>query len=678
MARPEQPKPFRWRFHRLGGFDQVRIETGAEICHLPELDQKLWAALSCPTTGVELDHHTLALLDTDKDGRIRVPEIIAAVQWTCRVLKNPDDLLAGRPDLPLAAIDAASEDGRKVLASARNILDNLGKPDAEVITAEDTADTGKIFATARFNGDGVIPPTSATDPTLARAITDIIGCVGGVTDRSGAEGLSGELCERFFSEARAYVAWWSEAEADAANLLPLGEATEPASRAYETVSAKIDDFFTRTRLAEYDSIAAGALNPGEGAYVAVSAHALSEASADLAAFPIARVEPKRALPLDQGVNPAWSAALREFRDRVVNPLLGPHEELSESEWLDLRHRFAANAAWMARMRGGAVDPLGIARVRELLAGDTESAIQALIAKDLELAEAVDAIVQVERLVHYHQHLFRLLNNFVCLSDFYSGERKAIFQAGTLYLDGRSAELCIEVADIDAHSAMASLSRTYLAYCTCARRGGTETKQVVAALTAGHAENLMVGRHGVFYDRQGQDWDATIIKILEQPISVGEAFWRPYKRIARMVSEQIEKFAGDRDKAVDGAALQGITVVSAQGPSAVAAPGGFDIAKFAGIFAALGLAVGAIGTALATVIASLLKLAWWQIPLAVLGVILAISGPSMLLAYLKLRARNLGPLLDANGWAINPWPRSTSPSAPASPAWPSAHAAPNTR
>ena len=32
--------------------------------------------------------------------------------------------------------------------------------------------------------------------------------------------------------------------------------------------------------------------------------------------------------------------------------------------------------------------------------------------------------------------------------------------------------------------------------------------------------------------------------------------------------------------------------------------------------------------------------------------LAISGPSMLLAYMTLRRRSLGPLLDANGWAVN--------------------------
>jgi hypothetical protein len=43
---------------------------------------------------------------------------------------------------------------------------------------------------------------------------------------------------------------------------------------------------------------------------------------------------------------------------------------------------------------------------------------------------------------------------------------------------------------------------------------------------------------------------------------------------------------------------------------------------------------------------------WMMPLGVVAIILIISGPSMLLAWLKLRRRNLGPILDANGWAVN--------------------------
>jgi len=62
--------PHRWHFVRLGGFDQVRLETGADLLALDQLDQKLWAALSCPTQGLEFDEKTLALIDTDGDGRI--------------------------------------------------------------------------------------------------------------------------------------------------------------------------------------------------------------------------------------------------------------------------------------------------------------------------------------------------------------------------------------------------------------------------------------------------------------------------------------------------------------------------------------------------------------------------------------------------------------------------------
>ncbi|HEY5675621.1 MAG TPA: hypothetical protein VIR81_02480, partial [Myxococcales bacterium] len=44
--------------------------------------------------------------------------------------------------------------------------------------------------------------------------------------------------------------------------------------------------------------------------------------------------------------------------------------------------------------------------------------------------------------------------------------------------------------------------------------------------------------------------------------------------------------------------------------------------------------------------------WYAKPVALLGAMLAISGPSMLLAWLKLRLRTLGPVLEGNGWAVN--------------------------
>ncbi|HBD09559.1 MAG TPA: hypothetical protein DCZ69_15005, partial [Syntrophobacteraceae bacterium] len=211
--------PHKWRFARVGGFDQVRLETGADLLDLDRLDQKLWASLSCPTHGLELDSKTLELIDSDGDGRIRVPEILAAVKWIESVLKNPDDLTKRASDLPLSAINDSKPEGKQLLASAKQILVNLGKPDAAVVTAEDTADTVKIFAQTKFNGDGIVPFDSTDDEQLQCVIKDVMECVGSELDRSGEPGITQEKMDQFYAELQDYSDWWSQAEADAANIL---------------------------------------------------------------------------------------------------------------------------------------------------------------------------------------------------------------------------------------------------------------------------------------------------------------------------------------------------------------------------------------------------------------------------------------------------------------------------
>ena len=229
MDSAKQPADHRWRFARTAGFDQVMLENGADILALPDLDQKLWAALSCPAGGMEFDTRTLTHIDADKDGHIRVPELLASVEWMGKCLKNPDDLTRSETDLPLAAINDTTPEGRQMLASARRILSNLGKAESEVITPDDTGDTVRIFADTRFNGDGVLPPASAEDEEVKKVIEDIASCIGSVPDRSGAAGVTLEYLESFFSEAQEYAEWWTQAESDTA-ILPLADECTPTGK----------------------------------------------------------------------------------------------------------------------------------------------------------------------------------------------------------------------------------------------------------------------------------------------------------------------------------------------------------------------------------------------------------------------------------------------------------------
>jgi hypothetical protein len=645
--------PHQWRFARVGGFDQVRLETGADLLALEQLDQKLWASLACPTHGLEVDSKTLELIDSDGDGRIRVPEILAAVKWIGSILKNTDDLTKRAGALPLSAIDESTPEGGQLLASAKQILLNLGKPDTTFVTAEDTADTVKIFAQTKFNGDGIIPAEATDDDALKNVIKEIMGSMGSELDRSGEPGITQEKADQFYAALQEYADWSRLAEEDAANILAFGEATSEAAEAFRAVRAKVDDYFTRCSLAEFDPGAVGPLNPSPEGYQAMARKDLAATTAEIAALPLATVGVCKPLPLEGGINPAWAQGISRLRTAVVKPMLGDKTILDAGEWALISAKFAAFESWFDSKKGAAVEKLGLNRVREILALNVKESLAALIARDKALEREANSIASVDMLVRYHRDLFTLLNNFVSFQDFYSTGTQAIFQSGSLYIDGRSSDLCIKVDDIAKHSAMAGLSQTYMAYCECRRNGNAEKMNIAAALTDGDAGNLMVGRNGVFYDRKGNDWDATIVKLIEHPISIREAFWSPYRQIAKMIHEQIEKVAGAHQKLVTDKASAGISgaVATAEaGKPPAAAP--FDVGKFAGIFAAIGLAIGAIGTAIASVLTGFLNLNWWQMPLAIAGLMLLISGPSMVMTYFKLRKRNLAPILDANGWAVN--------------------------
>ncbi len=641
-----------WKFFRAGGFDQVKLETASDLLALDQLDQKLWVALACPTTGLEFDAKTLAMMDTDKDGRIRAPELIAAVKWTVQCLKDPADIFKGSLGLPLHAISDATPESKQLLASAKQILINLGKKDVQSITLEDTGDTAKIFAQTHFNGDGIIPLDCATDDATKAVINDIITCLGAETDRSGKPGISQAKVDLFFAEAQAHSDWWKKAETDN-TVLPFDGSTNVAAAAFKAVKSKLDDYFTRCRLAAYDPRAVNALNREEKEYLVFAGKDLTLASAEIASFPLAQVAGEKALPLRAGLNPAWAGAIANFESLVVSPILNGKGELSETDWGLISAKFANYDAWMAAKVGTSVEKLGVKRIREILAGKSKEAITALIAQDKALEPESNAIAAVEKLIRYHRDLHQLLNNFVSFRDFYSRKRKAIFQAGTLYLDQRSCDLCLFVSDAGKHSIMASLAGTYLAYCDCARRGTNEKIQILAAFTNGDSDNLMVGRNGIFYDRKGCDWDATITKIVDNPISIRQAFWSPYKKVARLIEEQIAKRAANADEAANARLAQAaIRLEKAAQTGQTQAPPPPDPKKVdPGLVAALSVGAAGLGATLGAILTGFLNLKW-MMPLGVIGIILLISGPSMLLAWLKLRKRNLGPILDANGWAVN--------------------------
>ncbi|MCD6060306.1 MAG: hypothetical protein K0S16_617 [Moraxellaceae bacterium] len=650
-----------WRFFRAGGFDQVQIDTPADLAALRTLDQKLWAALACPVDDLEFDKRTLQYINDDNDGRVRAPELVEAVEWTLARLADPAILFRNEP----LALSALKDDdtGQRLRATARHLLALVGKPGADSVSVDDTADLEKIFPPDKPNGDGLIPPDFTVDESLRAVITDIIACMGAEKDRGGTDAVSEAKVREFFVQAEQVHAWFRRGDDSA--LQPFGATTAGAMQALEAVREKIDDYFHRVALADFDPRAAALMNGEEAELVKLAARNLSRVE-EAASLPLAVIHHGERLPLARSINPGWRRALQEFRAQVVTPLLGEREHLTVADWDAITQRAAPYRAWQGERPALAIlEKLTPERVAWMVENDYQEKLLDLIAQDRAVATEADSLIELDKLLRFQKNLVTLLNNFVSFRDFYTRRAKAVFQAGTLYIDGKSCDLVARVGKIEDHAKMANGSGSFLLYCECRRRtpgaaGQQEKMNIVAAVTAGDEGNLMLGRNGLFYDRDGVDWDAQVVKMIQNAISVREAFWLPYRRIARLISEQIQKITASHDQSLADkasarltAATQGMepgdepVVAVAEAPRAP-----FDIAKFAGVFAAIGLAVGALGTAAATVMAGLLSLHWWQMPLALFGVILLLSGPSMVLAWFKLRRRNLAPILDASGWAVN--------------------------
>ena len=641
-----------WKFSTVGGVTRVSIESGEDILHLDELDRKLWTALSCPLSHLEIDEKTMTMLDTNGDGKIHIEEIVAASKWLTSVINDPELLLKRSSVLPFTAFNTNNEDGLHLLETSKQILENLGLEKNEISVA-DVSDSLAIFAKTRFNGDGIITEQSSDDEDIKALIKTIIDCMGGVTDRSGEPGIDTDKIEAFYTALADFKAWKEAGDADKANIFPYGDDTAVALAACMAVKDKIDDFFMRCKLASFNTDSASVLDVSSAKIGEISDNNLAASVEEIATYPLARVNAEHKLPLGREVNPAWAGAIANLKALVIDKEYPNAEYITEEQWVSMLAKFGSYNTWMGVKAGAVVEGLGYDAAVKALEENKKEALLDLVAQDKALESKSNAIDQVDKLLHLYRDFYTLLTNFVTFSDFYSPEKKAIFQAGTLYIDERACDLCIKVTDMGAQGTMAPLSNMYILYCDCTCKSKPGTMTIAAVVTDGDVGAIMVGKHAVFYDRDGLGWNATVTKIVENPISIRQAFWSPYRKMAKSVEDMINKRAAEKDAKVMADANSKIdnANIPADGQKTAEAKPPFDIAKFAGIFAAIGLAIGLVASALGGLF-TWLGLHWYNVVIFFLIIILLISGPSMIMAWLKLRKRNLAPVLNANGWALN--------------------------
>lgn len=331
-------------------------------------------------------------------------------------------------------------------------------------------------------------------------------------------------------------------------------------------------------------------------------------------MPLVTEAPDVALPLRTHLNPKYLESIVDFAAKCVNPIIGEREELSRLEWKKVKDAFAPYRAWVS-------------------------------SKPVVNAAAKAALDDEERVLRYKLHMAEFLENYVNMKRLYMRDQPAMFQTGTLRIDAKELDLCFHVDGEAAHAALAEKSNCCILYLKLTRPSDKTERCVCAVVTAGRVSGLYIGRNGVFCDRDGKFWEAVVTKVVESQVSLREAFWSPWKKMGDGIAATVKKFLGDKQAKGEAVAQSVLTAPQAgQGSQAGAA--------MASSVAAIGIGIGMVGAAFASLMAVVSSMPWWKMLIGIAVIVVVVSLPSVILTWFKLRRRDLCAILNACGWAIN--------------------------
>ena len=568
------------RFKRTGRAYHLDIATAVDLRNALDLNEAHWVATSAPTDTLHLDALFLKLVDSDQDGRIKPRELKDAIRWCLDVLSDCRGLDAGDDSVGLATIDTRAEDGKRAHQAATKLLVQRADETATHVSLDQVRHVRREIECMAVSEAGIVLPRATDDRTIRQFVEDLVATVGGVEHPSGDTGLDEAHLSQFLVTAEAYLAWDAQGrpsdEHSPTDILPLGPATSSAFAALAGVRDKIDQYFAQCEAVTLDDslldrITGTADNDTDFTNLADLRTLLQRA-------PLSRPCAERTLRFDEPINPCYADAIASLREHVVCPMLGNRDQLTHQQWQHTKQTFAAYETWLSDPRGAELTPLGPEKVRQYLDARTPDAVRDLITQRKQTAFVLDNLRALEKSILFQANILRLANNLISFPDLYDPERRALFEMGTAIIDGRRFTFAVTVRDRAEHAKIAVTSSIYVMYLDLVRQDSEEKLCVAVPVTAGGRGNLCVGKRGIFEDIDGQQWDARIVQILENPIGLGGAIAAPYRRVTKMFVGKIDALTSSAEKQFDEGAERTMSAVTTAGqspatPAAGAATGG---------------------------------------------------------------------------------------------------------
>jgi len=647
-------------FYNFGGIHQFIVQGEADLARIDVLDPARWAATSAPLKDLHCDPAFLAALDPSNTGRIRVSQLITARDWLFERLSGRRALGLKSEVLSLADLNLSSEQGRKLHGAAERLLRLQG---AAETTALSLSTLRAFRATAQklpANGDGVVPPSAIPEPAVAGLAKHILATVGGRKDGSGDDGVGQAELDAFITQAKGFLAW----RAKAVDVSPWQGETASAAAQVAALDAKVEEYFWHCDLLAQQAPAHNPLQLDEKDLKSLASRDAAAIEQYLAGTPLAQPHTEGPLNLGPDINPVYREWMQALSEKVLPRALGRAvSSLTRADWRRVKALFEPFLLWQKEKPKQSFEDLGEEALKALLDGPLPGLLSQYIEKDSAAAAELALLAELEQVLLFQRWLVELTNNFVNFSAIYNPKEQALVEVGSLVLDARRLDFCVKVVDRAGHKKVAGDSYLFLIYAQVFEKDtDAAVYEIMAPITAGERGRLRIGKRGLFIDTAGKEFDAVIVDLVENPISVLEAAFAPFRRGWQFVSKKVgdwfasrqaareQSMLGNADQSLSAAEhraelkAQEIASVQARRDDRRDEPLNVNSLVLGG-----GIALAGIGALLASVVSTLTSLKGWLAILAVLAVVAALSG---LVGWLRLRRRDMSLLFEASGWAVN--------------------------
>ena len=638
---------------RYGRSLHLRIRSAEDLRAALELDEAHWVATGAPVEMFHADGTFLALLDADGTGRILCHEVRRMISFALAALADHTPIDKRSAGLDPATL-ADTPEGRQVALAAEDIRERWGTPGEGGLTIDHIREVKRQTEAMPVSEAGVVLPEAASDPEIGRFIADVVATVGGGPHPSGGRGVDADRLALFLSETRRYLDWRSQGQIPAGqertDIMPLGADTPKAYHAYAALKSKIEQYFAQCLALSVDVRFAQQMGWTESELAQLDLDEPAAVEQVLRKAPLAPPSAEPVLPLDQSLNPYYLERVDAFKRDCMAPILGQADDrLTAEQWQRIKAALAAHEDWLGAREGDTVETLDVARLERYLEPRFAEQVRALIAERKRTAAMLDEVRAVETLLLCQLHLIDFANNFVSFPHLYDPHGRAMFEMGTLVMDGRRFNLAVRVPNRAEHRLVAVTSTTYVLYVEVTS-SGRSPQTLAVPVTSGGKGNLCIGKRGVFYDLSGAEYDARVVDVVENPISFREAVFSPFVRLGRALVGKIESLTTAAEQKLDARISEAVQRASAPPPAPpVERPAGVSRA---GIIVGAGVTIAALGSALAYVTKTLATIDPLRIVLALLAAALMLLIPVSIVAIIKLRRRDLSTILEGSGWAIN--------------------------